>query len=33
MSTSAGFIYLLEAQYIDYELDSWLAVRLTRARG
>lgn len=26
MSTSAGFLYLLQAQYIDYELDSWLSV-------
>lgn len=25
MSTSAGFQYLLAAQYIDYELESWLA--------
>lgn len=25
MSTSAGFLYLLQAQYIDYELESWLA--------
>lgn len=26
MSTSAGFLYLLHAQYIDYELNSWMAV-------
>jgi hypothetical protein len=26
MSTSAGFLYLLHAQYIDYELESWLSV-------
>lgn len=29
MSTSAGFMYLLNAQYIDYELESWLTVSLT----